>query len=148
MQPRSQRRSKMTSISKLGATLKPLLTEDAGRLAQQHGLRQRLLPGALLAQIFILGWLQQPQAGPSALARFGGTLGLCLKKQTIDAHFTQKTADWLLALLQQAVRNVVCAQAVSLPLLTRFLAVLEEDGGQISLPWAVQQRCLCCVEAA
>src|SRR5258707_4551121 len=103
----------MTSISQLGATLKTLLTEDAGRLAQQHGLRQRLLTGALLAQIFILGRLQQPQAGPSALARFGVTIGLCLKKQTIDDHITQQTADLLLCLLQQAVRYVVCVHAVS-----------------------------------
>src|SRR5258708_9088587 len=130
----------MTSISQLGATLKTLLTEDAGRLAQQHGLRQRLLTGALLAQIFILGWLQQPQAGPSALARFGGTLGLCLKKQTIDAHFTQQTADWLLALLQPAVRDGVYAQAVSLPLLRRFRAVVVEDGSQTRLPGALHKR--------
>jgi hypothetical protein len=94
----------------------------------------------LLAQIFILGWLQYPQAGPSALARFAGTLGLRLKKQTIDAHFTQQTADWLLALFQQAVRYVVCAEAVSLPLLRRFRAVLVEDGSQISLPAALQER--------
>ncbi len=130
----------MTSISQLGITLKTLLTEDAGRLAQQHGLRRRLLSGAVLAQLFVLGWLQQPTAGPSALARFAGTLGLRLKKQTLDAHFTQQTADWLLALLQQAVRYVVCAQAVSLPLLRRFRAVLVEDGSQITLPAALQER--------
>lgn len=75
-----------------------------------------------------------------ALARFAGTLGLRLKKQTLDAHFTQQTADWLLALLQQAVRYVVCAQAVSLPLLRRFRAVLVEDGSQITLPAALQER--------
>jgi len=87
-----------------------------------------------------LGWLQNPQAGPSALARFAGTLGLSLKKQTIDAHFTQQTADWLLALLQQAVRYVVCGSSVSLPLLRRFRAVLVEDGSQITLPAALQER--------
>jgi len=130
----------MTSISQLGTTLKTLLTEDADRLAQQHGLRRRLFSGALLAQLFVLGWLHRPQAGPSALARFAGTLGLRLTKQSIDAHFTQQTADWLLALLQQAVRYVVCAQAVSLPLLRRFRAVLVEDGSQITLPAALQER--------
>jgi hypothetical protein len=130
----------MTRISQLGTTLKTLLTEDADRLAQQHGLRRRLFSGALLAQLFVLGWLQRPQAGPSALARFAGTLGLRLKKQSIDAHCTQQTADWLLALLQQAVRSVVCAQAVSLPLLRRFRAVLVEDGSQITLPAALQER--------
>src|SRR5258708_12981894 len=89
-----------------------------------------------------LGWggFQRGKGGPSALAHCGSTLGLCLKKQTIDAHFTQQTADWLLALLQQAVRYVVCAQAVSLPLLRRFRAVLVEDGSQISLPAALQER--------
>ena len=56
----------MTSISQLGTTLKTLLTEDAGHLAQQHGLRRRLLSGAVLAQLFVLGWLQQPTAGPKS----------------------------------------------------------------------------------
>lgn len=134
----------MTSISQLGTTLKTLLTEDADRLARHHGLRHRLVSGAQLAQLFSLGWLQSPQAGPSALARFAGTLGLRLKKQTIDAHFTQQTADWLLALLQQAVRYVVCGSNVSLPLLRRFRAVLVEDGSQISLPAALQERWPAC----
>lgn len=81
----------MTSISQLGTTLKTFLTEDAGRLAQQHGLRRRLLSGAVLAQLFVLGWLQQPTAGRSrvsALCRHVGTA-----PQEADARCAFYAAD-------------------------------------------------------
>lgn len=50
-----------------------------------------------------------------------------------------RTADWLLAVLRRGVQFLVCAQAVSIPLLQRFTAVLVEDGSTISLPAALKQ---------
>jgi hypothetical protein len=91
-----------------------------------------------LAYLLVLGWWKQPQAGPSTLARFAGSLGVPLSKQTVECHFTERTASWLLALLQRAVEWVVCAKAVSLPLLRQFRAVLLEDGSTISLPSALK----------
>jgi len=81
----------------------------------------------------------KPDAGPSALTRFAGSLELDLCKQDLDAHFTQRTANWLLALLQRAVQVLVCAQAVSIPLLQQFRAVLVEDGSTITLPSALKE---------
>jgi hypothetical protein len=62
-----------------------------------------------------------------------------MTKQEVDGHFTQKTADWLLALLQRAVLLVVTAKAVPLPLLQRFTSVLVEDGSTIQLPASLKQ---------
>ncbi len=90
-------------------------------------------------QLLVFGWLQNPQGGPSFLARFAGSLGLKLTKQAIEERFTMRTADWLLAILRRGVQLLVCAQAVSLPLLQRFTAVLLEDGSTITLPESLKQ---------
>jgi hypothetical protein len=87
----------------------------------------------------VFGWLTNPQGGPSHLARFAGSLGLKLSKQAVEERFTIRTADWLLTVLRRGVQFLVCAQAVSIPLLERFSAVLVEDGSTISLPSALKQ---------
>jgi hypothetical protein len=71
--------------------------------------------GASLVQLFVFGWLKNPQAGPSYVARFAGGLGLKLSKQAIEERFTMRTADWLLAMLRRGVQSLVYAQAVSVP---------------------------------
>jgi len=116
--------------------LRQLLGVQANRLAQQAGViqRQRVFSGASLLQLLVFGWLLHPQAGPSELARFAGSLGLNASKQAVEERFTMRTADWLLAVLRGGMQFLVCAQAVSIPLLQRFSAVLVEDGSTISLP--------------
>jgi len=107
-------------------------------LARQAGLRQRTLSFTQVASVLVWGWWKQPQAGPSALARFAGSLEVTLEKQTVACHLTERTANWLRALLQRVVAQVVCAQAIALPLLQQLGAVLLEDGSTISLPPAWQ----------
>jgi Transposase DDE domain len=130
----------MPSIAHLSGILRKLFFSDAAQLAVEAGIIQRLrvLSGASLLQLLVFGWLKDPQAGPSALARFAGTLGLRLSKQAVDERFTLRTADWLLAVLRRGVQYLVCAQAVSLPLLQRFTAVLLEDASTINLPEALK----------
>src|SRR5438876_8143469 len=128
----------MTSIARMSRMMKQLFEHDSVELARAAGLRQRKLTFVQLALILVLGWWKQPQAGPSALARFAGSLGVSIEKQGLDCHFTQRTADFLLALLRRAVEYVVCANAVSLPLLQQFRAVLIEDGSSITLPSVLQ----------
>jgi hypothetical protein len=120
-------------------TVKQLFEQDAVELARQAGLRQRRLSFTQLALILVLGWWKQPDAGPSALARFAGSLNVQVEKQTLDCHFTERTATWLLALLQRAVQQVVCGQAIGVPLLHHFTAVVLEDGCSVRLPDVLQQ---------
>ena len=122
----------MTSIARMNRMVKQLFEYDSVELARAAGLRQRKLTFVQLALILVLGWWKQPQAGPSALARFAGSLGVSIEKQGLDCHFSERTASWLLALLRRAVEYVVCANVVSLPLLQQFRAVLIEDGSSIS----------------
>lgn len=128
----------MSSIPLVCESLKTVFEKEAPKLARQHGLRQRLFSATTLAYVLVLGWLQTPSAGSSALARFAGTLGLRVQKQHIEAHFTEPTAAWLLDLLQHAVRQVITAPGgVPIPLLSRFAAVWIEDSSTLSLPAAL-----------
>jgi len=131
----------MTSIPRLSGMLRKLFFVEASELAREHGVIQRIrvFTGASLVQLFVFGWLNEPQAGSSALARFAGGLGLQLSKQAIEERFTMQTAAWLLAVLRRGVQYLVCAQTVSIPLLQRFTAVLLEDGSTITLPAALKQ---------
>jgi len=127
----------MVSIARVCQTMKQLFETEAPVLARQYGLRERSIPPSTLIYILVLGWWKDPKAGPSALARFASTLGAQVRKQDLDHHFTERTANWLLALLRRAVQRLVCAQSVDLPLLRQFTAVLIEDGSSISLPSAL-----------
>jgi hypothetical protein len=131
----------MTSIPRLSRILSKLLFRDATELARVHGVIQRIrvFSGASLLHLLVFGWLKEPQAGSSALARFAGGLGLKVSKQAIEERFTMQTAEWLLAVLRRGVQYLVCAQAVSIPLLQRFAAVLLEDGSTITLPASLKQ---------
>ena len=131
----------MTSIPRLSRILRRLFFAEANQLAREAGViqRERVFSGASLLQLLVFGWLTNPQGGPSHLARFAGSLGLKLSKQAIEERFTMRTADWLLAVLRRGVQFLVCAEAVSIPLLQRFSAVLVEDGSSISLPAVLKE---------
>ncbi len=128
----------MCSIPRVCRTMKQLFEKEAPILARQCGLRERSIPLVSLIYILVLGWWKDPKAGPSALARFANSLGVEVCKQDVDSHFTERTANFLLAVLQRAVQVLVCAEPVDLPLLSQFTAVLVEDGSSISLPSALK----------
>ena len=129
----------MASIPQLGRTLKQVFEQDAPRLARQVGMRQRTLSFSHLALLLVLGWWSRPHSGPSALARFAGSLGDTLCKQDVDCHFTERTATWLLALLRCVVDKVVTAtfSREVLCWMRPFAGVFVEDGSTISLPPAL-----------
>jgi hypothetical protein len=131
----------MSSIPRLSGILRRLFFVEAAHLAQEAGViqRQRVFSGASLLHLLVFGWLKNPQGGPSFLARFAGSLDLTVSKQAIEERFTMRTADWLLAVLRRGVQLLVCAEAVSMPLLQRFTAVMIEDGSTISLPAALKE---------
>lgn len=122
------------SIPRLCQELRKLFTEEARRLAKEAGLRERCWNGASLARLLVFGWLSYPQAGLSQLVTIAHSMGIKTNKQALDARFTERTASFLLSLLQAAVRVIVTGPVVTLPLLQRFRAVYIEDGSTITLP--------------
>lgn len=124
----------MTSIACLCEIFQRLFLVDAVRLARQMKLRARTFSPTKLAWVLVFGWLARPEAGPSYLRDVASKVGVRVSKQSVDDHLTVLTAQWLLALLREAVRSVVCGADCPLSLLQRFTGVLVEDGSTISLP--------------
>lgn len=126
----------MITVPRMANVLRRVFEQEAPSLARQMGViqRQRKVNGATLVLLLVLGWLHEPKAGPSALARFAGTLGVTISKQGIEEHWTFKTADWLYAVLLRAVHCLISAKGVAIPLLQRFRGVYIEDGSTIRLP--------------
>lgn len=127
----------MTSIPQVCQHLQDLFGSEAKRLAQQAGLRQRQWNGASLLRLLVFGWLTHPQAGVSQLVSVANSMGQRTSKQVLDDHFTERTATFLLSVLREAVRRLVCGRQVSIPLLSRFQGVFIEDGSVVSLPAAL-----------
>jgi hypothetical protein len=119
--------------------MKTIFEQEAPALAREAGLRERNIPFAKLLYLLVLGWWQQPTAGPSALARFAGSLGMAVSKQAVECHFTEQTAAFLLAVLRRAVQVLICAHPIDVPVLQQFRAVFLEDGSTINLPAALSR---------
>lgn len=126
----------MITVARMARVLRKVFEQDARALARQMGVikRERQVNGATLVLLLVLGWLHEPQAGPSALARFAGSLGVRISKQGLEEHWTYRTAEWLYAVLLRAVQCLISANAVALPLVQRFAGVYIEDGSTIRLP--------------
>ena len=62
----------MESITSVSQALRTLFFEDAPRLAKEQEVikRHRRFSATSLLLVLVLGWLQNPLAGPSQLARF------------------------------------------------------------------------------
>ena len=120
----------------MASVLRQVFEQDARELARSMGViqRERKLHGTTLALVLVLGWLHNPQAGSSALARFAGTLGVHISKQGIEEHWTDRTGEWLYEVLLRAIGCLLSAKAVAVPLLQRFSGVYVEDGSSVMLP--------------
>ena len=126
----------MITVPRMASVLRQVFEQDARVLAREMGVikRERKFTGAKLLLLLVLGWLHQPQAGSSALARFAGTLGITISKQGIEEHWTFPTAAWLSEVLLRAVQRLISADGVAIPLMQRFAGVYIEDGSSIRLP--------------
>jgi len=131
----------MITVPRMAKVLRQVFEQDAQELACSMGVvqRKRKFTGMTLALVLVLGWLHQPKAGPSALARFAGTLGVTISKQGIEEHWTLPTAEWLYEVLLRAVQCLISAKGVAIPLLQRFRGVYIEDGSSIRLPDELQE---------
>jgi len=68
----------MITLPHMAKVLRKVFEKDARELARSMGVikRERKLNGTTLLVLLVLGWLHDPTAGSSALARFAGTVGV------------------------------------------------------------------------
>jgi hypothetical protein len=122
--------------------MQTLLTTDAEQAAQQTGVIQRVrqFTGPTLAQTLVFGWLANPRATLGDLAATAACCGVTVSPQGLDQRFTPTAAQFLEQLLARAVRHVVEADPVAVPLLRRFAEVDIRDSTVLTLPDALAEH--------
>jgi hypothetical protein len=112
---------------------------ETDRLAKETKAvrRVREFRGATLAQTFVMGFLQKPNASMENLAQMAGVCGVHVTPQAIEQRFTPALAKFLERLFWTAVRQLVQTNEALVPLLQRFTGVFLLDSTTISLPPAL-----------
>jgi hypothetical protein len=129
------------TLSRLVTLLQRLFFEAADAAADQAGLIERsrqLLPPAF-AQGLVFAWMQHPDASTSQLASSVTAAGSPISGPGLCQRFTRAASDFLLALLQSALRVVLAAPAATAALLGRFNGVYLLDATHFVLPACLAQ---------
>jgi hypothetical protein len=126
----------MTSVSQLGEIIKSVLQEKAEQAGKTTGFikRVRAFTGASFAQTMILGQMQLGEVSLSDLAQFAQRTKVNVSAQAIDQRFNEKTVAFFQEVLNAAFSQVVAADPVAIPLLSRESPVIVEDSSTFSLP--------------
>ncbi len=129
----------MLGVAHLAGTLQPVLTTVADRAARTSRMicRQGKVTGANFVQTCVFGWLARPDASLSQLAQMAATCGLRITPQGLDERFTPEAAACLKLVLEAAMREVLAAEPVTVPLLRRFTGVWLWASTTITLPDAL-----------
>jgi len=129
----------MTTVAQLAEAVQTLLTTTAEATARATGFVQRRskLGGAAFAAALVFAWLANPQATVEARAQAAAVAGVAISPQGLEQRCTERAAVFLEQLLAAAVRTVIAAEPVVLPLLQRFSAVVLLDSSTVVLPDAL-----------
>jgi hypothetical protein len=129
----------MITIAQVATAMQTVLGPVAERAARATGFVQRRskLTGARFVQTLVFGWLNHPQASLSQLAQAAATVGVPISPQGLDDRFGPAAPDCLREVLEAAVRQVLAADPVAVPVLQRFPQVVGQDCTTLSLPAAL-----------
>jgi hypothetical protein len=124
------------SVSQQAEALKRILEEEAVCLARETGVieRERAISGADFAQALILGWLQRPDERVEGFVQLLERREVSISASGLSQRFTQAAATFLQQILERLSEAQMQAEAVEVPLLRRFGAVLVEDSSSVLLP--------------
>src|SRR5512134_1999432 len=108
----------MSSIPQVVQALQTVFTtvaDQAGR-ASDFIVREVKLRGSTFVQTLVFGFLADPHATLEALAQTAAALGLHITPQALDLRFTQTVAACLEQVLAAAVKQVVAATPIAVPI--------------------------------
>jgi hypothetical protein len=126
----------MTTIPELAGLMQALFGETANRLGRETGFiqRARVLSGSSYAQTLVYGWLSKAQSTLSDLSQTAAVVGTPISKQGLDPRFGEKSAQFMQALLETALKKLVEAEPCGMGLVQRFEYVHIIDSTTVALP--------------
>ena len=130
----------MTTIPQLAQAMQTILTDQADRAGRQTGMVQRSdakLTGSVFTQTLVFGLGANPHSSLGALTQTTAALGVEVSPEALHQRFDREAASTLEQVLGAAVRQLVAAEPIVLPILERFSEVVAQDSTIISLPEAL-----------
>lgn len=126
----------MNSVAQCVETLERVLEEEAEQLARETGFiqRKREISGADFVQGLILGWLQEAEITLDGLTQVLQRREVSISGSGLSQRFTPRAAALLQRVLERLSAEQMEAEAVEIPLLQPFRAVIVEDSSSITLP--------------
>lgn len=123
-------------ISQVSQAMQTVLTDIADELARTSNFikRQVKVTGSNFCQTLVMGWLGKPEATLEELCQTAAAIELEISPQGLEQRFTEEAANFMKAELEEAMAQVVQAEAVTIPILRRFKGVYLTDSSTVSLP--------------
>lgn len=133
----------MSIRAQVANALHDLFGSVAAELAVTTGFtrrRQHKIDGPAFARALVFTWLDRPTA---RLHEFAASLCACRVKvstQAVAQRFNAPAAEFMQALLERALTQLIRGPAAALPVLSRFSAVQLFDSSTLALPPAFAER--------
>jgi len=126
----------MQMIEQVATAMQDVLGGVAERLARETNFVQRAskLGGAHFVQTLVFTYLANPDATLDELSQTAAALNVEITSEGLLQRFTAEAATFLQQVLAAAIRRVLAADALDIPLLARFAGVYLEDSTTIVLP--------------
>src|SRR5260370_25432750 len=126
----------MIRIPQIQEALDQVLEKDAKRIAREIGFvkRERNLSGADFVQSLVFGWLEKGDASMERLTQVAQEREVTISAPGLSKRFTPQAALLLEKILGRLAQYRMRAEAVDIPLLRRFSAVVLEDSSTVTLP--------------
>jgi len=123
-------------ITRMSRALHNTFGEVANKVGQATGFVQRRskLTGSRFLQIWVLGFIQHPQASLNLLSQVAEDIGVSISKQGIQKRLTPSAVSFLKAMFEYSKEALQNRIPVSLPLLTQFTAIELVDSSQFAVP--------------
>ena len=96
--------------------------------------RQRNFSAITLAQTFVLGFFQKPNASDEDLVQMAGTLGVQVTTQAVEQRYPAELVNFLEGIFRKVMGAVLQAQQTLAPIRERFADLLLLDSTTFTLP--------------
>src|SRR5215211_7636348 len=127
----------LINVAELHAVLHDLFNDDARRLAKDTGfcLRERSLTGPAFAKALVFCLLDKHAPSLEDFADFASQhLHTHVTYKAFDERFSQRSVDFLAALLGEALAHCFTTRPALLPLLRQFSGAFLRDATTVALP--------------
>src|SRR4029453_8983936 len=139
----SHRSLPMTIIEQVAAAMQDVLITIAQRLARETGFVQResKLNGASFVQTLVFTYLADPDASLDELTQTAAALDVDITAAALTQRFTPAAAIFLERVLAVAIKRVLAADPLAIPILEQFAGGYIEDRTIIVFPPALGGLC-------